>query len=479
MTQGTGLARRWQWSLIAVVIVGSGLLAGGEALAQEDRPTRVTWLVGLNAQPQQAPRERRQQINGVVKAFNQSHPRLRLRATIETGDVVDRLSTMIARGEAPDVVGPTGMRLLDTNAGGWLDLGPLVESAGSDLGVFDSALLELYRDSDGALIGLPFAVFPSMTYYNRELFDQAGLEYPPASVDGSYTMPDGTELPWDFDTLRQVSMLLTVDANGNDATSPDFDPTNVAQFGFNFQYGEIRRDMATLVGAAPLYAPDDEGGGTITIPDTWLDGLTWLQDARFTTHFMPNGSDLASLRFSTNPFALGKVAMAVAPLWYTCCITDLNGTPVSGWDLGVVPIGLNGERTSPLNADTMGIIRTSKNPEAAFQVLQYLLNDEGARGLYPAAPSRFMADREEMVAFYNQQFPDVRNWSVAGSMLDVADSPNNQAYIPNFGASSARLNEFYNLLQTDAGATVDMEVELDRLAQELQVLVDEAAARPQ
>jgi hypothetical protein len=64
-------------------------------------------------------------------------------------------------------------------------------------------------------------------------------------------------------------------------------------------------------------------------------------------------------------------------------------------------------------------------------------------------------------------------------MLDVADSPNNQAYIPNFGASSARLNEFYNLLQTDAGATVDMEVELDRLAQELQVLVDEAAARPQ
>ena len=40
--------------------------------------------------------------------------------------------------------------------------------------------------------------------------------------------------------------------------------------------------------------------------------------------------------------------MAVAPLWYTCCIVDQEGTRLKSWDLGVLPVGLTGATTSPL-----------------------------------------------------------------------------------------------------------------------------------
>ncbi|MCA1570099.1 MAG: hypothetical protein LC798_07215 [Chloroflexi bacterium] len=37
---------------------------------------------------------------------------------------------------------------------------------------------------------------------------------------------------WDYEKVRRIAKILTVDADGNDATSPDFDPNNVVQYGF-------------------------------------------------------------------------------------------------------------------------------------------------------------------------------------------------------------------------------------------------------
>ncbi|MFN2421690.1 MAG: hypothetical protein ABR527_10010 [Gemmatimonadota bacterium] len=37
---------------------------------------------------------------------------------------------------------------------------------------------------------------------------------------------------WDYEKVRRIAKILTVDADGNDATSPDFAPNNVVQYGF-------------------------------------------------------------------------------------------------------------------------------------------------------------------------------------------------------------------------------------------------------
>ena len=80
-------------------------------------------------------------------------------------------------------------------------------------------------------------MFPSAIYYNKDLFDEAGLDYPPAAYGEPYADGD----PWDMDKVAELAMLLTVDANGNDATSPDFDRDNIVQWGFHQQFNDDAR----------------------------------------------------------------------------------------------------------------------------------------------------------------------------------------------------------------------------------------------
>ncbi|GAH21696.1 unnamed protein product, partial [marine sediment metagenome] len=93
-------------------------------------------------------------------------------------------------------------------------------------------MVDFYQVIEEGQLGIPFGIFPSFIVYNLDLFDEAGLNYPPAQYGEKYVWPDGTEAEWDMDTLREVGMVLTVDANGNDANSPDFDSESIVQFGF-------------------------------------------------------------------------------------------------------------------------------------------------------------------------------------------------------------------------------------------------------
>ena len=99
-------------------------------------------------------------------------------------------------------------------------------------------------------MGLPFASFPSMTYYQREMFDEAGLNYPPDAYGKPYVMPGGKEVEWNYDTLTNLAKVLTVDTDGNSpleidendefVPNPDFDATQIVQYGYVPQYQDPR-----------------------------------------------------------------------------------------------------------------------------------------------------------------------------------------------------------------------------------------------
>ena len=67
---------------------------------------------------------------------------------------------------------------------------------------------------------------------------------------------DGEEVEWTMDTLRELALELTVDADGNDATMEEFDPNNTVQWGYGVQFPELR-GVATFFG--PGNFVDDEG----------------------------------------------------------------------------------------------------------------------------------------------------------------------------------------------------------------------------
>ena len=55
------------------------------------------------------------------------------------------------------------------------------------------------------------------------LFDEAGLNYPPANIGDKYVMPDGSEADWSWETLTEVAKMLTVDVNGLTPLDDGFD----------------------------------------------------------------------------------------------------------------------------------------------------------------------------------------------------------------------------------------------------------------
>jgi multiple sugar transport system substrate-binding protein len=299
-----------------------------------------------------------------------------------------------------------------------------------------------------------------MTFYNRDLFDAAGLPYPPQTFGEPYA--DGE--PWDFDKLTELALQLTLDANGNDATSADFDPDNIVQFGFVNQWSDARR-MASSFGGGSFVGED----GQAVMPEHWAEYFRWYYDGMWSSYFIPNaayvGSDLLA---AGNPFDSGNVAMANTHLWFTCCInTELN------WDLATVP-SYNGVYTSQLHADTFRILKNSQNPEAAFTVLTYLTGEASDQLLlvYGGLPARD-EQQADFFASLDATFDQGVNWQVAVDSLNFPDIPSHEGNMPNFQKADERIGAFQSLIESTPD--LDIEAEMDTLIADLQAIFDEVA----
>jgi multiple sugar transport system substrate-binding protein len=427
--------------------------------------TTVRWYVGLGAGSDEPTFDAQ---NEVVAAFNASQDHINLVLEIVDNDsAYDVLNTQIAAGNAPDIVGPMGIRGRASFPGAWLDLQPLVDRTNYDLSDFDPAMVDFYRLEGEGLLGLPFAIFPSFLYVNKGLFDEAGLPYPPQEYGARYTDENGVAKEWNIDSLRELAMKLTVDANGNDATDPDFDPNNIVQFGFGSQWTDAR-GRATMFGPGNLVDAD----GNATIPDHWRTAWNWYHQAMWQDWFHPNSpygnSDLMG---GGNWFESGNLAMAHVHLWYTCCIGGLQDE----WDTAVIP-SYNGVATAKMHADTFAILRASRNQEAAFEVLTYLLGPAAAKltTVYGGMPARLSLQDEYFDNLDADRFAGENiNWQAVIDGMAYADNPNHEEGMPSFLEASDRYNEFWQLLGNDP--ELDVEAEIERLQRDLQAIF--AAAR--
>jgi len=432
-------------------------------ITSDNQAVEIRWFIGLGTgdDPAQVESEKK-----IVEQFNAEHPNIKLvMEVVNYNGARDALATEIASGNPPDIVGPVGVSGAEAFHGQWLDLTSLVEKTKYDLDQFDKGAVDFYRVGGEGLIGLPFAIFPSMLYYQRDMFDEAGLNYPPHKYGEKYKWADGTEVEWNYDTLRELAMKLTVDKNGKDATNPSFDPQNISQYGYEPQYQDPRA-VGGYFKAGSLVADD---GKTAQIPDAWADSWHWLYDGVWNDHYIPNDAVRQSSEYNSgNPFNSGKVAMALTHLWYTCCLVDAG----QNWDMAVVPSYI-GTTTANFNADTFRILKDTKHPDEAFEVVTYLIGPASLEllDIYEGMPAR-KTDQEAFFKTLDEQFPQEVDWQVAVDGIAYADNPNFEAYMPNYNEAFDRINTFFTLITSTEG--LDLDKEIDTLKSDLQVIFDKA-----
>jgi multiple sugar transport system substrate-binding protein len=387
----------------------------------------------------------------VAEDFNASHPGIHLRFEGYPYQLArDSLAVQLGSGAGPDIVGPVGIGGANAFHGQWLDLQPLIDKNHYDMTQYPANTVQLYNVAGEGQAGIPYAIYPSALFYKASLFKEAGLAEPPHQWNSTYKMPDGSTVPWDYDTVRKLALMLTVDKNGKDATEAGFDPDNIVQWGFEPQRDDIRQ-----VGAywkAGSFAASD--GKTVQIPDAWAASWHYFYDGIWKDHFSVTGPKFLDTNFNPEgyPFFTGKVAMSENYLWSTYGVSGAG----DDWNLGATP-SYQGQTTAAFNADTFRILKSSKHPDEAFTVLQYLLqSDELLKtyGAMPAVESKQDAFLQSLQADYTQTI----DWNVAKQGIAFADVPNFESYVPAYNQTLDLINTFGTKWQATPGLDLDKEI---------------------
>jgi multiple sugar transport system substrate-binding protein len=411
----------------------------------------IRWYccLGTGDAPEQVEVERK-----VADDFNNSHPGIHLQFEgFVYAAAADALSVQLGSGSGPDVVGPVGVGGAERFKGQWLDLQPYIDKAGIDMSQYPASTVKLYNAGGEGQLGIPYAVYPSVLFYKANMFKEAGLAEPPHEWNAQYKMPDGSMRPWDYDTVREIAKILTVDENGVDASQQGFDPTKIVQWGFEPQRDDLRQTGAYF-GAGALLAPD---GKTAQMPDPWVAAWHQFYDGIWTDHSSMTGAQFQTtdLNPAGYPFCAGKVAMSTNYLWSTYCLEDK--TTGTDWNMAATP-AYKGKTTAAFNADTFRILKSSKNQDQAFTVLQYLLDNQELLELYggtPAIESEQDAHLEKVFGAYSQK-PD---WKVAKAGIDFADVPNFESYTPAYNQTFDIILKYGTKWQTTPGLNLDSEIE--------------------
>jgi multiple sugar transport system substrate-binding protein len=282
-------------------------------------------------------------------------------------------------------------------------------------------------------------------------------------------MPDGTEKPWDWNTVAEIAKLMTIDVNGKNATEAGFDRTQIVQVGYAPQFQHAMH-MAGFwgAGASNFYDP-----ATLEahIPDPAKQAWKFYYDGMWGEQpFIATGALAGSPEFGGgNVFNSGKVAMANTHFWYTCCLNDFAAAG-NAFQLAALPANPNdGKVHGRVDADTFRIWKGTPHPNEAFTVVAYLLTT-GVAKLAPAygALPAVAEYQQPFLDAKSAQYPFVTSWQPILDGLAYPDIPSAEGYMPNYNESWNRVGTFGDLMANTEG--LDMDAELATLEADLTVI---------
>ncbi len=418
----------------------------------------IRWYVGLGVGTGTMELAAQQ---AVVDDFNASQSSIALSLEIVNNQVtaVNTLASEMAAGQGPDLVGPVGWLGANAFYGQWLDLAALVRTTHYDTTQFNPALVNMYQTEAGQ-VGLPFSVYPAALFYNKALFDQAGLHYPPAAYGQKYQMPDGALVEWNWDTVAQVGKRLTRDASGNDATQAGFDRNNVAQYGYTWQYQRQHPSYwGTYWAPGSMFAAGDVYQAQA--PAAWQAAWQWTYAGTWAAQPFISSAPVDDGSFGDrNIFNTGKVAMTDQPVWYLPYLTDLKT-----WEVAAMP-SYNGQVAGRVDADTFRIWKGTAHPQEAFTVLTYLIGagvqkliigSQALPAAYGAVPAR-ATDQAAWLAAKKTQYPWVAHWDTLLAGLNYPDVPSAEGWMPFFNDAWNRGLDFSTRLTSTPGLTLTEEI---------------------
>ena len=326
-------------AVAAVALVLAGCSAGTE---DTEGPVELTFWHGYTEADGDV-------LEGIVEEFNASQDEVTITTEIKTWAVIDdTLLPALSADEGPDIVAMPGERLpVYADRGAFVDLSDWYGSEGSNTEALNEDAVEMVT-VNGAQFGVPTGFVPLSVFYNKSLFEGAGV----------------TEFPQTWEEWRAAAKQLTVDSNGDGTPEqfglalPDHDTVANGLWPSLFYGagGEIVEDATTAV------VDSDANREAL---DYWVSAIRDDQ-------ISPTGLDGIG---ADELFSSGKAAMHVGGPWMAS-ISEENGID---YGIAAIPAGPADQAAAAIGV-AMGITAQAGDAEAAGaeEFFSYFLDEDVA-----------------------------------------------------------------------------------------------------
>ena len=283
----------------------------------------------------------------VVDDFHAANPNITVNVDVSDWDSYwTKLNTLIAGGTPPDVFAMDAPLFLDWQSrGALLNLQPYIDANPGFLDGVYPQTLTAYQTAEG-YYGLPRDFQTIVLFYNKDMFDAAGVDYPTAD--------------WTYDDLLTAAKALTLDTN-NDG--------KIEQYGFWSDTWDME-----LLWSEAIWA---YGGDIINAEHTkTLIGEPKAREAwKFIDSLYKEGvmpTPTAAGEYAGDLFQANMAAMTTIGHW------AVPGYVQAGINFNVaqMPQGPAGRATS-VNSAGFVVAKGSKHPDEAFKFIQFALSKAG------------------------------------------------------------------------------------------------------
>ncbi len=310
--------------------------------------------------------------------FEEMHPNIKVELTaMEPKDYWTKMRLLARTGKLPDVFNMSSGFIEEwASKGLLLALDRFIESDPTfDIDAYYKRLFEIvrYPRGKGPIYAIPFAWVTTVLFFNKDAFDEVGLEYPNDS--------------WDWCDFLRAAIKLTRDLDGDG---------EIDQWGFWF-YGRYAHIEPWIY----------QNGGRLLTPDRRrfdptpeaLNALKFLTDLVLWYKVAPPKKAMEGVR-QQDVFPRGLAAMWVDGSWNIENTRRIVGDSFR-WGIAKVPRGPNWEQDVIFAwPDNIAISVSTKHLEEAWELVKFLSGPGLTIDLYMAGkvPSyRPLAESEEFL----------------------------------------------------------------------------------
>jgi multiple sugar transport system substrate-binding protein len=310
----------------------------------EDMPT---WQWGLEQWEEKAPN---------VKIMWENTP---------WGEYWTKLQTEMAGGTSPDVVGMVSMYSMwyirnDT----LLPMDPFIENSPDiDMDDFWPAVMAAYTD-EGQTYALPYDLSTMCMFYNKSLFDEAGVAYP---------------VEWTWEEFLDAAQKMTKDTSGDG---------KIDQFGYLLPSFDWTIDVPLGTNGTSLVS-DDRSKCLLDTPEA-IETIQWLADLRLVHHVAPTIGEAGDIPM----WETGKAAITWGNPEAVQVMSTRVGPPRDNdkflWDVCLFPKKV--KNANALHGGSFSIGKATPYGEQAWEFTSFYTSSDILREMV-AKPSRGIPGR--------------------------------------------------------------------------------------